>query len=545
VTDPHPPGAAAHPPLLRVEGLTASYDGARVVAEVSFDVGPGEVVALVGESGSGKSTIAHAILGLLPGNAAVDAGAIRLGDVELTALDERALRPLRGTRLGYVPQDPATSLDPVRRIGAQVEEVFRAHGLGDRRDRPGRVLDAMREAGLADAERIAGRYPHELSGGLQQRSLIAQALAGGPELIVADEPTSALDVTVQREVLDNLARATRERGVAVLLITHDLAMAAERADRVLVLRAGQLVEEGPAERVLRAPEAAYTRELVAAGPAAIPVGVARRAQAAVPDAEPVLAGEGLSRAFGASSGRRSRRDGAVRAVDEVSLSVARGRTLAVVGESGSGKTTTARILSLLETTDAGRVVLEGEDVTRARGERLRLLRRRIQYVHQNPRSALNPRLTVTDAIAEPLRAFGAPGVDARVAELLDLVALPAELAGRRTAGLSGGQAQRVAIARALALEPAVLVLDEAVSALDVSVQARVLALLADLQRRLSLAYVFVTHDLGVVAEIADEVAVMRAGRVVESGPAATVLEHPADDYTRSLLAAVPGARDVA
>jgi peptide/nickel transport system ATP-binding protein len=447
------------------------------------------------------------------------------------------MRRIRGARIGYVPQDPVGGLDPTRRVRAQIAEVLRVHRIGTRADRRSRVDAALREAGIAEPERVGARYPHELSGGLAQRVLIAQAIVAAPELIIADEPTSALDVTVQKEVLDNLARAAAERGAALLLITHDLAVAAERADRVLVLEGGTLIEQGPARQVLTAPQHAYTRSLVAATPAAI--ADALRGRTAPTAATPLLQATGLRRTF--------RRFGTpdVRAVDDVSLSVARGRTLALVGESGSGKTTTARMLSRLEVLDAGSVQLDGAEIGALRGRELRALRRRIQYVHQNPRSALDPRFTVAQAIAEPLRAFGVADAADRVRRLADLVALPAASLGRSTALLSGGQAQRVSIARALALEPSVLVLDEAVSALDVAIQARILDLLTELQRELDLAYVFVSHDLSVVAQIADEVAVMHDGRIVEDGSVARVFTSPEHPYTRRLLAAVPGMRRVA
>jgi len=536
--------ADRHPALV-VRGLAVSYGAERVVTDVSFALQPGEVVALVGESGSGKSTTANAVLGLLPADARVRAGEIRLGGDDVRGWDERRMRAIRGTRLAYVPQDPAASLDPVRRVRQQIAEVLTVHGIGTRADRPARVAAALRAAGIADPDAIGARFPHELSGGLQQRVLIAQALVGEPDVIVADEPTSALDVTVQKEVLDNLARATAERNVAMLLITHDLAVAVERADRVLVLRGGVIVEEGPALRVLREPEDPYTRTLVAATPAAIAVSLRERErererEGGESPAAPVLSAAGLSKRF-----RMRGASGAVHAVDDVSLALAPRRTLALVGESGSGKTTTARIVSRLERADSGVITLDGQDITGLGGKALRELRRRIQYVHQSPRSALDPRYTVAEAIGEPLRAFGVPDRAGRVRELLDRVALPAALADRSTARLSGGQAQRVSIARALALSPSVLVLDEAVSALDVSVQARILDLLAQLQRDLGLAYLFVSHDLSVVAQIADEVAVMQGGRIVESGTALQVFEHPRHDYTVRLLDAVPGFSPVA
>lgn len=529
---------APHPAALRVQDLHVAYDGEVVVRGVSFSIAPGEVVALVGESGSGKSTTAAAVLGLLPGNAVMRAREIAVGGVPVQPLDEASMGAVRGTVLAYVPQDPGGSLDPVLRVGSQIAEVLVVHRLASRAEQPARVAELLREAGISDPERVAARYPHELSGGLQQRVLIAQALAGNPRVIVADEPTSALDVTVQKEVLDNLAQSTAERGVAVLLITHDLAVAAERADRVIVLRHGRIVEGGPARQVLAAPVHEYTRSLVAATPAAIAQSLREQPVAAVAAVtDPLLRVTDLVKTFRAEGRQR------FRAVDGVSLQLAAGRTLALVGESGSGKTTTARMISRLERADSGTVHLAGREITGLRGTELRELRREIQYVHQNPRSSLNPRFTVAEAVGEPLQAFqmGTPATRRdRVAELLERVALPLSLLDRRTDQISGGQAQRVSIARALALDPAVLVLDEAVSALDVSVQARVLDVLEELRASLHLTYVFVSHDLAVVARIASDVAVMHSGRVVESGTALQVLEDPQQDYTKRLLAAVPG-----
>lgn len=530
-------------PALSVADLHIAYDGEAVVRGVSFTIGVGEVVALVGESGSGKSTTAGAVLGLLPDNAEITAGVITVGGTVLQPLDERSMRPIRGTVLGYVPQDPAGSLDPVLRIGTQVGEVLRAHQLAPRSEQPARVAELLREAGISDPERIGRRYPHELSGGLQQRALIAQAFAGGPRIIVADEPTSALDVTVQKEVLDNLAQSTAEHQVAVLLITHDLAMASERADRVLVLRDGRITEQGTAAEVLGAPKHAYTRELVAATPAAIADALREQEVAPVAaEADPLVRVTELVKTFRGEGRQR------FRAIDGISFDIAAGRTLALVGESGSGKTTTARIVSRLERADSGSVQLAGREITGLRGAALRELRREIQYVHQNPRSALNPRLTVAQAITEPLGAFKIGSVAHRrdrAAALLESVALPTTLLDRRTGQLSGGQAQRVSIARALALDPSVLVLDEAVSALDVSVQARVLDLLEQLRDELNLTYIFVSHDLSVVARIATDVAVMRAGQIVESGTALEVLDNPQHAYTQRLLEAVPGFQGAA
>jgi peptide/nickel transport system ATP-binding protein len=542
----------AGPALLTVRNLRVAYEtGNRrveAVRGVDFEVGRGEVVAIVGESGSGKTTTAQAVIHLLDPAARVAADELSFDGTELTTLGRGQWREVRGARIGLIPQDPVVSLDPVKKVGEQVAEALRVHRLATRRQAAERAVALLELAGLSQPELRAKQFPHQLSGGMKQRALIAAALAPEPELIIADEPTSALDVTVQKQILDHLSGLVRERGTAVLLITHDLAVAADRADRILVMQGGEIVEQGTAADVLGRPRHPYTRALVAAAPAlaggrlAPSASVRERiaeqretdASAAAPRT-PLLSVTGLVKDFGA-----------LRAVADVSFDLARGETFALVGESGSGKSTTARLVARLEAPTAGTVALDGEDYTRARGESLRQLRRRLQLVYQNPYASLDPRFTVADAVDEPLRAFGRPRDERvhRVAELIDLVALPASFAARRPAELSGGQRQRVAIARALALAPDLVILDEAVSALDVSVQAQILQLLTDLQAELGLAYLFITHDLAVVRQVADRVGVMQGGRLVEAGPAAGILESPSDDYTRRLLDAIPG-RDFA
>jgi peptide/nickel transport system ATP-binding protein len=531
--------------LLSIQDLTVTYgrgSSARTALHgVSLEVGRGERVAIVGESGSGKSTTAHAVLRLLPAAADLTGGTVRLsgaadgsGDLDLVTATDRQVRSVRGVRIGFVPQDPTVSLDPVTRIGTQVAEVLRIHGLATGAEAGERAVEELRRAGIDRPELRARQYPHELSGGMRQRVLIAIALIGDPELLVADEPTSALDVTVQRTILDHLDRLVAERGTSVLFITHDLGVAADRADRIVVMSEGRIVEQGTPAEVLGAPREAYTCALIAAAPSLddVTVSVGRATGLPSERPDPLVVATGLRKSFDR-----------VTAVDGVDVTVPRGRTLALVGESGSGKSTTARLVLGLERPDAGRVRFDGADVGGARGAALRAYRRQAQIVQQNPYAALHPRLSVGAVIADPLAAFGIGtrrSRAARAAELLDLVALPSSVLGRRPAELSGGQRQRVAIARALALGPSFIVLDEPVSALDVSVQAQILDLLAELQSTLGVSYLFISHDLAVVRRIAHEVSVLRGGRVVEHGDVAQVLHDPQHEYTRALLDAIPG-----
>jgi peptide/nickel transport system ATP-binding protein len=541
--------------LLRVEGLSVGYRSGRdtvsAVRDVSFTVAPGETVALVGGSGSGKSTTAHSIVRLLPPNAVIGGGQVQLGGEELSRLRPRALRSVRGRRVGLIPQDPAVSLNPVMRIGRQVAEVLLLHGLADRKNAPVLAVEALAAAGLDQPSARARQYPHELSGGMRQRVLIAIALVARPSLVIADEATSALDVTVQRQVLDHLETMTRELGTSVLMITHDLGVAADRADRILVMDQGTIVEQGAPDQVLRSPEHPYTKSLIEAAPSL--AAVTRRSAPAVQVSSPgpetgaaapaVLEAAHLVRDFqvpDAAGGKTT-----FRAVDDVSLSVAHGETLGLVGESGSGKTTVARMLLRLVTPTSGRVLIDGQDVTAARGESLRKLRQEIQYVFQNPYTSLNPKMTVGDIVAEPLRSFGV-GRRAeqreRAASWLERVGLPASAAGRRPAELSGGQRQRVAIARALVLDPRLVVLDEPVSALDVLIQTQILSLLASLQQEFGVSYLFISHDLAVIRRIAHRVCVMSQGQVVEEGPVEQVLDRPRHEYTRQLVEAIPGSK---
>ncbi|WP_308281509.1 ABC transporter ATP-binding protein [Cellulomonas sp. PS-H5] len=546
------PADAGATPVLEVEGLEVGYrtrDGQvyRAVRGVDLRVRPGEVVALVGESGSGKSTTAHAALHLLARGGSVTGGRIRLGGRDVSDLTEREWQGVRGREVGLVPQDPTVSLNPVQRVGDQVAEVLVIHGLARRREARRRAVALLEQAGVPDPAARARQYPHELSGGLRQRVLIAIAIAAGPRLIVADEPTSALDVTVQRRILDHLETLVRDRGTALLLITHDLGVAADRADRIVVLEHGVVVEEGAADEVLGAPRHPYTRQLIAAAPSLADgrLGPSAAEATAAPAAEvaPVLELVDVRKEFPRPRGAAGARS--LVAVDGVSLRVDRGTTYALVGESGSGKSTTARLALHLERPTAGRVRFRGEDVTGARGETLRRLRRGFQVVYQSPYASLDPRFTVADVIAEPLRAYGvgtrAERAD-RVRELLADVALPADAARRSPRELSGGQRQRVAIARALALHPDLVVLDEPVSALDVSVQAQILDLLVRLQAEHGLTYLFISHDLAVVRRVADHVGVLHDGRLVEQGTAEAILLDPREEYTRELVAAIPGRR---
>ena len=559
---PRPPAGDATTPLLEIHGLEVSFTTAagtvQAVRGADLTVYPGQSVAIVGESGSGKSTTAHAIIDLLPGTGKVTGGSIRFAGRELVGLGRRDVEAVRGDQIGLVPQDPMSNLNPVWKIGTQVDEALRANGFrGSRADRRARVAELLAEAGLPDAERRADQYPHEFSGGMRQRALIAIGLASRPRLLIADEPTSALDVTVQRQILDHLDTLTQDLGTAVLFITHDLGLAAERAEHLVVMYRGQVVESGPARQILTDPQHPYTQRLVASAPSLssrrIQVAHAQGVQtddllaqhAAAPEPrgmDEIIAASHLTKVFRLRGHGPGTSD--FTAVDDVSFSLARGRTLALVGESGSGKSTAANmVLGLLEPT-SGTVTFDGQDVAGLSKRQQLGFRRRIQPVFQNPYGSLDPQFSIYRTLEEPLRVHRIGDRrtrEARVRELLDMVALPQTAVRRFPNELSGGQRQRIAIARALALQPDVIVLDEAVSALDVLVQAQVLELLAELQRELGLAYLFITHDLAVVRQIADSVVVMHGGRVVEHAPTDQVFDSPREQYTRDLLAAIPGA----
>ncbi|WP_394768563.1 dipeptide ABC transporter ATP-binding protein [Lacisediminihabitans sp.] len=557
------------PVVLSVDGVSISFTGGvpeadrPVVDGVSFELRRGRVLALVGESGSGKSVTAMSTLGLLPRNARVT-GSIRLGDEELLGADAARLRQIRGGGIGTIFQEPMSAFNPVLSIGAQIGEALRTHSSGlSRASVTTALVDLLDSVGIDDPPRVLRAFPHELSGGQLQRAMIAMAISGDPGVLIADEPTTALDVTVQAGILD-LIRQLRDRtGMAVLLITHDMGVVADLADDVVVMRDGAVVERADVGTLFSRPTEEYTAALLAAVPRLDSLGAvgagSDRVVVADREAEPqgleTVASETAASGHAAVTlsnadvvyGRRGWRRAGTKAVDGVSLEIRAGRILGLVGESGSGKSTVGRAIAGLVPLAAGSIDVAGIGLGAASARALRSARARLGYVFQDPASSLNPRFTIEQSIGEPLRLHSSldrAGQRARVAELLDAVQLPTDTAGRYQHELSGGQRQRVAIARAIALGPALLIADEPTSALDVSVQALVLDLLRDLQGRLGFACLFISHDLAVVHELVDEVAVMHRGRIVESGAATTVLRSPTDDYTRRLLAAAPVADPV-
>ena len=631
--------AEIHPddanPLLKITDLevtfTTSTGVVPAVRGANLTIYPGQTVAIVGESGSGKSTTAAAVIGLLPGTGKVTGGSIEFDGKELAKMSSKEWIELRGSGIGLVPQDPMSNLNPVLRIGTQVKEALLANNIVPRSEAGERVTELLEQAGLPDGQRRAKQYPHEFSGGMRQRVLIAIGLASRPKLLIADEPTSALDVTVQRCILDHLETLTKEMGTAVLFITHDLGLAAERAEQLVVMHRGRIVESGPALEILQHPQHPYTKRLVSAAPSLASARIESAHARGITHTEEEFTGsaknasseemirvEHLTKEFHirGAKGDASK----LLAVDDVSFTLRRGKTLAVVGESGSGKSTAANmILHLLEPT-SGKIFFDGEDTSEYTEAQLFALRRRLQAVFQNPYGSLDPMYSIYRIIEEPLKIHGygtleyaraeikraeatgrepepwavaaleghsesdkklreervkayaqqeverakAAGREpepwavaaleghsefnpkklreARVAELLDLVALPRSAMRRYPNELSGGQRQRVAVARALALNPEVIVLDEAVSALDVLVQNQILHLLNDLQAELGLSYLFITHDLAVVRQIADDVVVMEKGRLVEANTTDALFDHPVQDYTRELIEAVPGRK---
>ncbi|MFD3444903.1 dipeptide ABC transporter ATP-binding protein [Microbacteriaceae bacterium 4G12] len=537
---------------LRLDGVSLDYrlgrQRVRALDDVSFSIGQGEIVALVGESGSGKTTIAGAVTGLLPRSAVIASGSIIVDGTDVTRLSESRWSKIRGRKVGLIPQDPGASLTPVLTIGDQVAEIFAIRGerLG-RAERRARAIELLEVAEVSRAADRLTQYPHELSGGLKQRILIAIAFGLNPALLVADEPTSALDVTVQKQILRVFDRLAREHGSSVLFVTHDLALATDHASRALVLQRGRLVDDAQVSEIVHTARVGYTRELIAharATQSALPPEDPAAADPAAADTRgddaPVLEVRALTKSF---AGRRGA--DATLAVDDVSFTLPAGRTLALVGESGSGKSTTARMILRLVDSTSGEIRLNGRDVTAVSGRDRLALWRTVQLVYQNPDSALDPRWTVGRIVGEPLAAMGLyPGNErrARVQELLDAVALPEGTIDKRPGELSGGQRQRVAIARSLAPNSSVVVLDEALSALDVITQERVLQLIERLQRQFGVSYLFISHDLSTVRRLAHHVVVLRAGRVVEQGSAREIFSAPRTDYVRELLDAIPGHR---
>lgn len=543
-------------PLLELKDLKISFTSSTGVVDavrgVNLTIYPGQSVAIVGESGSGKSTTAMAVIGLLPGTGKVTGGTILFNGEDITGLSDKEMQHYRGSDIGLVPQDPMSNLNPVWSIGTQVKESLRANNVVEGSEANKRVVELLQEAGLDDAERRAKQYPHEFSGGMRQRALIGIGLAARPKLLIADEPTSALDVTVQRRILDHLEGLTHELGTAVLFITHDLGLAAERASHLVVMHRGRVVESGPSLDILRDPQHPYTQRLVKAAPSLASARIQSAQEQGIESSE-LLAGkaeasdeevirvENLTKEFDIRGEKGAKKK--LLAVDDVSFSLRKGSTLALVGESGSGKSTVANmVLNLLDPT-SGKVFYKGTDLSTLGSHELFAMRRKLQVVFQNPYGSLDPMYSIYRCIEEPLvvhKTGNRREREARVAELLDMVAMPRSTMRRYPNELSGGQRQRIAVARALALNPEVIVLDEAVSALDVLVQNQILQLLAGLQEELDLSYLFITHDLAVVRQTADDVAVMRQGKLVESGTVDEIFANPTESYTRDLIDSVPG-----
>ena len=530
------------PAVLDIRGLTialpARAERELAVANAGIAVAPGEMVCLVGESGSGKSVIAQAVMGLLPTALRATGGHILLEGEDVLSASEARLRELRCTRMSMIFQEPMTALNPVLRCGAQIDEVLTTHTALSPSERRARIVDIVRDVQLNDPERMIASYPHQLSGGQRQRIMIAMALVLNPRLLIADEPTTALDVTTQAQILALIKTLQREHRTGVLFITHDFGVVAEIADRVAVLRRGEVVEFGPARELLAHPHHDYTRMLIAAVPSLTP-----RHRTVATAARTVVATKGLAKNY-TRGGWWRRRGADVAAAADVSLEIRRGETLGIVGESGSGKSTVARCIARLIEPTAGEITLDGVNIAALGANALRPLRRRVQVVFQDPYRSLNPRRTVGEAIIEGPMNYGATREQALATarRLLELVRLDPGSIDRYPHQFSGGQRQRVCIARALAIEPDLLIADEAVSALDVSVQAQVLELLDEIRTRLDLAMLFITHDLRVAAQVCDRVAVMQHGRIVEAGPIAEVYANPKHEYTRALFAAAPGRR---
>ncbi|WP_306049339.1 ABC transporter ATP-binding protein [Oceaniradius stylonematis] len=511
-------------------GLPFGGDRKLAVEDVSIGVGDNELLCVVGESGSGKSVLSHSIMGLLPNVLTRRSGDILFGEEDVTAMSERELRRLRGAEIGMVFQEPMSTLNPLMRIGDQIDESIRFHRQLAKSKRRVMVLEVLESVGFPEPERMLRRYPKELSGGQRQRVMIAMALVLRPRLLIADEPTTALDVTTQAQILDLIRKVQREMQMAVMFVTHDFGVVAEIADRVAVMRHGILVEQGTAAEVLNRPKHGYTRQLLDSVPKGTPV-----APAAVGKGEPVLEARDIKKVYRGSGSWRKMGD--VVASDDVSFTLHRGETISIVGESGSGKSTLGRILMHLLQPDSGSVTLGKDTLSALKGSDLRRARRRIQMVFQDPFSSLNPRCRIGTQMMRNLKASGIPGLEAKrtTDKWLERVGLDASAANRFPQEFSGGQRQRIAIARALCLDPEVVVADEPVSALDVTIQRRILDLLEDLKKEMNLSLIFITHDLAIAAEISDTIIVMKSGRIVETGASRHVFENPHSAYTKTLI----------
>ncbi|WP_172121999.1 ABC transporter ATP-binding protein [Devosia sp. 919] len=545
-------------PVLKVDDLRVQFGKSQVVKGISFSLDAGKTMALVGESGSGKSVTALSIMRLLPEKAKLS-GSIRLGDKEMISLRNEELRKARGSLAGMIFQEPMTSLNPVMRVGDQVVEALRYHTQLSTAEAKQEVLRLFDRVRIPDAARRFSEHPHTFSGGMRQRVMIAMALACKPKLLIADEPTTALDVTIQAEILGLLAELRRDTGTSVLFITHDMGVVAEIADDVLVMRYGELLEKGDVHQIFARPQNRYTQDLLAAVPRLggmgdhagpkrfrerAPASAAPVPPAAVLEDTPVLTVNNLITRFSVKRGMLGHHVANVHAVEDVSFAIKRGETLALVGESGCGKSTTGRSILRLTEPLSGQVMFEGQDVLRSEGRDLRRIRQRMQMIFQDPYGSLDPRQTIGSALAEPMLVHGIVDrheADDRVAQLLQRVELDPALAIRFPHEFSGGQRQRICIARALALDPQLVIADEAVSALDVSIKAQVTDLMLDLQEDLGLAYLFISHDMAVVERISHRIAVMYLGQIVEMGPRAAVIGSPAHPYTQRLLSAVPVA----
>ncbi len=515
------------------EGADRDY----AAQDINFDLNKGEILCIVGESGSGKSMSANAVMGLLPQGVKPVKGTITFDGKPILGLSEKEMLKLRGSRISMIFQEPLSALNPLMRVGGQIAEVFEAHGALNSTERRARALQLLDEVGIPDPSAAIRAYPFQLSGGQRQRVMIAMALALEPDILIADEPTTALDVTTQAQILKLIEDLRQSRGMAVIFITHDFGVVADIADRVIVMQTGKIIESGTADEVLLKPQHPYTQALIAAIPR-----LTERKDAPEQTRDPILTVEGLTKTFSTGSGSFFGKRRVVKAVQDVSFQLFAGETIGIVGESGSGKSTVGRCIVRLLNPDGGRVMVDGGDIAHMSGSELRDKRRKLQMIFQDPYSSLNPRARVSRILTEGLIAYGTPRREAqeKARDLLVMVGLDASAMNRFPHEFSGGQRQRIGIARALALDPKIIIADEAVSALDVSIQAQVLDLLADLKTRLDLSMLFITHDLRVAARICDRIIVMQKGRIVEAGPAGKVLHSPDTEYTQSLLDAIPG-----